>query len=33
MMLLSFLGPFVKCEWGLSPSQESLLTTFVFLGK
>lgn len=32
MMLLSFLGPFVKCEWGLSPSQESLLTTFVFLG-
>eukprot|EP00873_Tetraselmis_striata_P016735 jgi/Tetstr1/436999/TSEL_002738.t1 len=32
MMLLSFLGPFVKCEWGLSPSQESMLTTFVFLG-
>uniref|UniRef100_A0A061RP51 Transporter-related family protein n=1 Tax=Tetraselmis sp. GSL018 TaxID=582737 RepID=A0A061RP51_9CHLO len=32
MMLLSFLGPFLKCEWELTPAQESFLTTFVFIG-
>ncbi|KAL3145940.1 hypothetical protein ABBQ38_015300 [Trebouxia sp. C0009 RCD-2024] len=32
MMLLSFLGPAAKCEWGLSPSQESLITSVVFVG-
>ena len=31
MMLLSFLGPAVKCEWGLTPSQEGLITSVVFL--
>lgn len=33
MMLLSFLGPAIRCEdWGVTPAQESLLTTVVFLG-
>mmetsp|Transcript_10641 Transcript_10641/g.20851 ORF Transcript_10641/g.20851 Transcript_10641/m.20851 type:complete len:462 (-) Transcript_10641:26-1411(-) len=32
LMMLSFLGPAAKCEWGLSTSQVSLLTTVVFLG-
>ncbi|KAK9821616.1 hypothetical protein WJX81_008270 [Elliptochloris bilobata] len=32
MMLLSFLGPAVRCEWGLTPSQEGLITSVVFLG-
>lgn len=32
MMLLSFLGPAAKCEWGLTPSQESLITSVVFIG-
>ena len=32
MMILSFLGPELKCEWDLGSSAESLLTTVVFLG-
>ncbi|XP_022842849.1 organic cation/carnitine transporter 7-like isoform X3 [Olea europaea var. sylvestris] len=32
MMLLSFIGPAVKSEWTLSPTEESLLTTAVFGG-
>ena len=32
MMLLSFLGPAVACEWGLSPAQEAALSTSVFVG-
>ncbi|EIE20417.1 MFS general substrate transporter [Coccomyxa subellipsoidea C-169] len=32
MMLLSFLGPAVRCEWGISPSAESLITSIVFCG-
>ncbi|EEF34573.1 sugar transporter, putative [Ricinus communis] len=32
MMILSFVGPAVKSEWGLSSSQESLLTSVVFAG-
>ncbi|KAL9248897.1 Organic cation/carnitine transporter 7-like protein [Drosera capensis] len=32
MMLLSFVGPAVKEEWGLSSNQESLITTMVFVG-
>ncbi|EOY32205.1 Major facilitator superfamily protein, putative isoform 1 [Theobroma cacao] len=32
IMILSFIGAAVKSEWGLSPSQESLLTTVVFAG-
>jgi len=32
MMLLSFLGPVVKCAWSLSPNEESMLTTVVFIG-
>ena len=32
MMLLSFLGPSLKCDWGLSSNEESLLTTVVFVG-
>ena len=31
MLLLSFLGPCVKCEWGITSAQESLLTTIVFI--
>ena len=29
---LSFLGPELRCDWGISSNAESLLTTFVFLG-
>ena len=32
MMLLSFLGPSVRCEWGVSPRQEGRLTSVVFVG-
>ncbi|GLJ11177.1 hypothetical protein SUGI_0145680 [Cryptomeria japonica] len=32
MMLLSFIGPAVSSEWELSPRQESLITSTVFLG-
>eukprot|EP00884_Botryococcus_braunii_P003828 jgi/Botrbrau1/13446/Bobra.0082s0050.1 len=32
MMLLSFLGSAVMCEWGVSATQESLLSTVVFIG-
>lgn len=32
MMLLSFIGPAVACEWGLTPSQEASLSTAVFAG-
>ncbi|GAB2287618.1 Organic cation/carnitine transporter 7 [Dionaea muscipula] len=32
MMLLSFVGPAVKDEWNLSSSQQSLITTMVFVG-
>ncbi|PIN12688.1 Synaptic vesicle transporter SV2 (major facilitator superfamily) [Handroanthus impetiginosus] len=32
MNLLSFIGPAVKSEWSLSPTQESLLSTAVFGG-
>ncbi|CAL1408622.1 unnamed protein product [Linum trigynum] len=32
IMILSFVGPAVKLEWGLSANQESLLTTVVFAG-
>ncbi|KAF9603101.1 hypothetical protein IFM89_033826 [Coptis chinensis] len=33
MMLLSFVGPAVKSEWGLSSRQESMITTAVFVGE
>mmetsp|Transcript_29632 Transcript_29632/g.55854 ORF Transcript_29632/g.55854 Transcript_29632/m.55854 type:complete len:587 (-) Transcript_29632:289-2049(-) len=32
MMLLSFLGPAVRCEWNLTAADEALVTTVVFLG-
>ncbi|CAA2969717.1 organic cation carnitine transporter 7-like [Olea europaea subsp. europaea] len=32
VMILSFIGPTVKSEWGLSSGQESLITTVVFAG-
>ncbi|XP_031261110.1 organic cation/carnitine transporter 7-like [Pistacia vera] len=32
IMILSFVGPAVKLKWGLSSSEESLLTTVVFAG-
>uniref|UniRef100_A0A0D6QYE7 Major facilitator superfamily (MFS) profile domain-containing protein n=2 Tax=Araucaria cunninghamii TaxID=56994 RepID=A0A0D6QYE7_ARACU len=32
MMLLSFVGPAVRSEWGLSPDQESMITSVVFVG-
>lgn len=32
VMILSFIGPAIKSEWGLSSSQESLLTSVVFAG-
>ncbi|KAI8471984.1 MAG: major facilitator superfamily domain-containing protein [Monoraphidium minutum] len=32
VMLMSFLGPAVKCEWGLSETQISSLTSVVFAG-
>lgn len=32
VMLLSFLGPAMRCSWGVGPAQESLLTSVVFCG-
>lgn len=32
MMLLSFVGPALESVWGLSPQQESLITSVVFAG-
>ncbi|KAM7272214.1 hypothetical protein ACFE04_026877 [Oxalis oulophora] len=32
IMILSFIGPALKAEWGLSSAEESLLTTVVFAG-
>ncbi|XP_047325337.1 organic cation/carnitine transporter 7-like [Impatiens glandulifera] len=32
VMILSFVGPAVKLKWGLSSSEESLITTVVFAG-
>lgn len=32
VMLLSYLGPALRCAWGLPPSTESLLTSVVFAG-
>ena len=32
VMLLSFLGPAARCEWGLSPGAESALSSVVFVG-
>jgi len=32
MMLLSFLGPSVRCEFGITSEEEAFLTTTVFLG-
>ncbi|XP_077222479.1 major facilitator superfamily protein [Tasmannia lanceolata] len=32
MMLLSFVGPAVQSEWGLSSHEESLITSAVFVG-
>ncbi|GFS36498.1 major facilitator superfamily protein [Actinidia rufa] len=32
IMLLSFVGPAVKSEWGLSSNEESMITTVVFAG-
>lgn len=32
MMLLSFLGPSIRCEFGISGEEEALLTTVVFIG-
>lgn len=32
VMILSFIGPSVKLEWDLSSTQESLVTTVVFVG-
>jgi MFS family permease len=32
IMLLSFLGPAVECEWGSTPAQMSSLTSVVFAG-
>jgi MFS family permease len=32
MMLLSFIGPAIHSKWGLSPHQESMLTSAVFVG-
>ena len=31
-MLLSFIGPAARCEWALTTTQASSLTSFVFLG-
>ena len=31
-MLLSFLGPAIKCDWKVGPGAQSLLTSVVFLG-
>ena len=32
-MLLSFLGPAVRCAWDIGPGAESALTSVVFAGK
>lgn len=32
MMLLSFVGPSVQVQWNLSPHEESLITSVVFVG-
>uniref|UniRef100_A0A7C8ZTL1 Major facilitator superfamily (MFS) profile domain-containing protein n=1 Tax=Opuntia streptacantha TaxID=393608 RepID=A0A7C8ZTL1_OPUST len=32
MMLLSFVGPAIQAEWGLSSNQESMITSVVFAG-
>ncbi|KAL8209410.1 hypothetical protein R6Q57_006142 [Mikania cordata] len=32
MMLLSFVGPTIQREWGLSSSEESLISTVTFVG-
>lgn len=32
VMILSFVGPSVKSEWNLSSTEESLITTMVFVG-
>jgi len=32
MMLLSFVGPSVQLEWKLTSHQESMITSFVFVG-
>ena len=32
MMLLSFIGPAARCEWRLTTTQASSLTSFVFVG-
>jgi MFS family permease len=32
LMLLSFLGPFVREQWNISPQNESMLSSFVFAG-
>lgn len=32
MMLLSFIGPEVHCDWGVTGTQEALLTSVVFVG-
>jgi len=32
MLFLSFLGPAVKCEWNLTGTEESMITTVVFAG-
>ena len=32
MMLLSFIGPAVRCYWDLSPASESVMSSVVFVG-
>jgi MFS family permease len=32
MILLSFIGPAAKCEWGLSSSEEGAISSMVFAG-
>ena len=32
MMFLSFVGPAIQPEWGLSSSEESLISTVAFFG-
>ena len=32
LMILSFIGPVLQSEWGLSSSKESLISTVVFAG-
>ncbi|XP_009800311.1 organic cation/carnitine transporter 7-like [Nicotiana sylvestris] len=32
IMILSFIGPVLRSEWELSPTQESLITTVIFAG-